>query len=383
MAASRIRQTLPLHSGIIALVIGLLVGMGLPHQATACAPPSFPVQQPDTLTSEDTTSTTDWYALPFVYYTPETSVGAGLAGAYFFGNDPARISSITSDLSATLNGEYEFSFDTELYLNDGQYRLWTSANAARTPASFFGIGPGTTSNARESYTRQMIDLQLRGARRMTHALHAGLRTRIRHATITTVADNGLLDTDSVSGAGGSTVWGIGPMLLVDARSRTYYPQHGHYLSLYALFHPYVQRAQGAFTRLVADIRQFVPLGNDHVLALQGYAEAVTGEPPFALLPSLGGSARMRGYRHARFRDKVTTTLQAEWRAPVWGPIKTAVFGSIGAIAPQFSTLGHTDWKPAAGLGLRYRLTDSGVHLRADFAISPDGTGLYLTGSQPF
>lgn len=364
------------------LLLCFLVGAA-PSRAATPEPYASSALHSDVLALPDTTSDTDWYALPFVYYTPETSLGGGMAGAYFFGDDLTRISSVKSDLSATLEGEYELSFDTELYINDGQYRLWAAANAARTPTSFFGVGPGTSSDARESYTRQMADLQLRGTKRMSSILHLGLRTRIRHTSITSVADGGLLDDHAVTGARGSTMLGIGPMLLVDTRSRTYYPEQGHYISLYALFHPYVQRAEGSFTRLVADMRRFILLGEDHVLALQGYAEAVTGAPPFALLPKLGGSMRMRGYRNARFRDNVTATVQAEWRIPVWWRIKAAVFGSVGTIAPEFSELARTDLKPAAGLGLRYRLTDSGVHLRADFAISPDGTGIYLTGSQPF
>ena len=335
------------------------------------------------LAGADTASNTSWYVLPLMYYTPETSVGGGLSAGYFFGDDPARISSIKSDLSATISGEYELSFDTELYLQDGRYRLWADGNAARTPSSFFGIGPGSDSNDRESYTQQRVDVQLSGVERLTHALYLGIRTRARYATITAFADDGILDRNGVPGARGSTVLGVGPMLLVDNRSSTYYPNRGHYVSLYALFHPYVQRASGSFTRLVADMRRFVPVATDHVLALQAYGESVTGTPPFALLPQLGGSVRMRGYRNARFRDKITVTAQAEWRFPVWKRVRAAAFASVGTIAPEFSQLASTHLKPAGGLGLRYRLTDSGIHLRADFAVSPDGTGLYLTGSQPF
>lgn len=335
------------------------------------------------LAGSDTTSNTSWYALPIMYYTPETSVGGGFSAGYFFGSDPARISSITSDLSATLSGEYELSFDTELYLQEGRYRLWTQVNAAQTPTSFFGIGPESDRDARESYTRQMVDIKLRGAQRLTHALHVGLRMRMRHAAITSVDDGGLLDQHTVAGARGSSVVGAGPILFVDTRSRTYYPRSGRYLSLYALIHPYVRNARGAFTRIGADVRRFLPVGTDQVIALQAYGEAVTGTPPFALLPKLGGSMRMRGYQNARFRDRVTVTTQAEWRFPIWWRIDGAAFASVGTIAPRIAELGHSGLKPAGGIGLRYQLNDSGVHLRADFAVSPDGTGLYLTGSPPF
>ncbi len=335
------------------------------------------------LAGADTASNTSWYALPLMYYTPETSVGGGFSAGYFFGSDPARISSVKSDLSATLNGEYEISFDSELYLDEGRYRLWTQVNAAQTPTSFFAVGPQSDSDTRESYTQQMVDVKLRGALRLTQALHVGLRMRVRHTTITSVADGGLLDQNVVPGARGSSVLGFGPILFVDTRSRTYYPRRGHYVSLYALAHPYVHNAQGTFTRFGADLRRFLPVGTNQVLALQAYAEAVTDMPPFALLPKLGGSSRMRGYQNARFRDRVTVSAQAEWRVPIWWRLDGAVFASVGTIAPRIAELGHSGLKPAGGIGIRYKLNDSGVRLRADFAVSPDGTGLYLTGSPPF
>lgn len=379
-----------------ALLVALLVGCVGPKAArahTAASATPGPPPAPDTtdapiwerlpLVGSDSASNTSWYALPLMYYTPETSVGGGFSAGYFFGDDPTRISSVAADLSATLFGEYQVSASTELYLNEGRYRLKGSANAARTPTSFFGVGPHTDAEDRESYTQQLVDVTLHGARRVSHALHLGLRTRVRHAAITTFPEDGLLDRHAVTGARGSTVLGIGPTLIVDDRSRTYYPSQGHYVSMYALFHPHVEGAQGAFTRLVADFRRFTPLGGDHVLALQAYGEATTGAAPFALLPKLGGSDRMRGYQNARFRDKVTATAQAEWRFPVWGPVDGAAFASVGSIAPEFSQLASTYLKPAGGIGMRYRLTDDGVHLRADVAVSPDGTGIYLTGSQPF
>jgi hypothetical protein len=351
---------------------------GLPHDTTETS-----LWDAIPLIGSDTTSNTSWYALPLMYYTPETSVGGGFSAGYFFGDDPARLSSVKSDLSATLNGEYELSFNTELYLDDDRYRLWAQVNASQTPASFFGVGPNSDSDARESYTRQMVDVKLRGAHRITHALHVGLRTRVRYTSITSVDEGGLLDQDVVPGARGSSVVGVGPILFVDTRSRTYYPQSGHYISLYALAHPYVHDAAGSFIRLGADGRRFISVGEDQVLALQAYGEAVTGAPPFALLPKLGGSVRMRGYQNARFRDQVTVTTQAEWRFPIWWRIDGAVFASVGSIAPRVAELGYTGIKPAGGVGMRYELNDSGVHLRADFAVSPEGTGLYLTGSPPF
>lgn len=370
----------------IGFFMSLVLLCGAAPAALGNPPPAFSLPTPQVL--NDTTSNTSWYALPVLYYTPETSLGGGFASGYFFGADPARISSLKADLSATLSGEYEMGVDTELYLQDGRYRLWAEAKAARTPTSFFGIGPSTSGSARESYTRQMVDVKLRGARRWSRALHVGLRTQVRHTTITTVEDGGLLDDRAVPGARGSTVVGIGPSLLIDARSRTYYPQQGHYLSIYALFHPHVRDASvdetsASFTRFAADARRFLPLGDEHVMALQAYAEGVTGTAPFALLPKLGGSMRMRGYRHARFRDQVTVTTQAEWRFPVWWRIDGALFGSVGTIAPRITELGHSGIKPAVGMGMRYQLNDAGVRLRADVAISPDGAGLYLTGSPPF
>jgi len=139
----------------------------------------------------------------------------------------------------------------------------------------------------------------------------------------------------------------------------------------------------SFVRGVLDARTFVPVGGEHVLALQGYADLVSGTAPSTLLPKLGGMLRTRGYREGRFRDDGMATAQAEWRFPLVWRFDGAVFASIGAVADRLATVAADGVGAAGGTGLRFRLNDSGVHLRLDCALGRDGGGLYITAAQPF
>ena len=64
-------------------------------------------------------------------------------------------------------------------------------------------------------------------------------------------------------------------------------------------------------RLGAEVRGFLPLPRRIVLAGAAFGEETHGDPPFTLLPKLGSSRWLRGFREGRFRDRVAWAAQTD------------------------------------------------------------------------
>ena len=124
---------------------------------------------------------------------------------------------------------------------------------------------------------------------------------------------------------------------------------------------------------------------------------VSDGPPFLEGATLGGFYRMKGYRDSRFHDKAAIYATAEYRYTLdYNPIRNVhwlrflhldwfqlvAFAEAGRVAPEYSasTLFEdvkTDW----GVGLR-ALT-GGVVVRADFAVSDEGSNFWVMLGHPF
>jgi hypothetical protein len=331
----------------------------------------------------DSDSQTSWYAIPAVYYTPETSLGLGAAGGFFLTPGASWPSSIQGDFSATLRGQYALNLRPEFYRHGGRQRLFADLSATEFPDSFYGIGADAPDAAEENVTTRFFDAQMQVEQYVASGWRVGVRARIRHEAVTEIEDGGLLDGHRIPGADGSTVLGIGPLLTRDTRDRPFYPERGTFATAYVVVHPeWLGRASG-FSRFVVDARHYLGLRTDQVIALQAYGEAVVGTAPFTLLPRLGGPLRMRGYLNGRFRDDVYGTVQGEWRFGVGGRFQGALFAATGTVAERLADLGRDGLEIAGGVGVRYRLGEAGVHIRLDYARSLDGGGLYITAQDPF
>ena len=123
-------------------------------------------------------------------------------------------------------------------------------------------------------------------------------------------------------------------------------------------------------------------GTDRVLLVRGRAAAVarlgSAPIPFEELISPAGAAGMRGFPEGRFRGASGIIGTAEYRWYISHDLDAALFSDVGTVAgPGFAGLGHDQWFPSFGVGLRHFQIpgpywegdlDTGVQL----AYSPDG-----------
>lgn len=361
--------------------------------ASAAAPEVYaqPSANPDSTVADSTSAedaSGDWLVLPFLAYEPRTKLSTGVVAGYYRPNRPGRLpSSVQSVVTITQERQVIVQVEPEIYLQGGRYRIAGEAVVSRFPDRFFGIGGDTPDRLGEDFTSRYLTLEATAQRRINtgsdaSTLQVGPRLFSRIESVTEVEDDGTLDIGGIAGADGGTTLGLGGGMLLEARDNIYYPRHGHFAEVTALWHSAAIGSDFTFGRLRADLRGYRSAG-PVVFAGNVYAEGVAGTPPFQILPLLGGSSRMRGYREGRYRDTVYWTTQAEVRVPLFWRFGATAFASAGEVGPRVGTDLFNKVQLAAGIGGRLRLNDEGVHGRVDLAYGANGLELYLSLLEAF
>jgi outer membrane protein assembly factor BamA len=187
----------------------------------------------------------------------------------------------------------------------------------------------------------------------------------------------------VYGGAGYQAAGLGASATWDSRDNQFFPHHGTSVEAWYAYYPGALGHHPEFGRGAFDASRFVTLGGDHVLGLNGSFAFAHGDPPFTLLANVGGVRAIRGYADGRYRDRFSYGMQAEYRFLIAWRLRGVAFAGVGDVAPSPTALGLRTLRAAAGGGLRFRLTDDGVHLRADLASRGGKPDLYLIVLEAF
>jgi outer membrane protein assembly factor BamA len=313
-----------------------------------------------------------------VFWLPETRLGfAAAGGLQFHLHGTKRASSIFLVASYTLEHQSSIDLAADLDLPSGTV-LTSRLRVVNYPDEFFGIGPNTPDSARETYTRRW-NQAIFGAEFPigSERLRAGPRLDLRAEDIRNVQPGGQLASGTVEGSSGFTAVGLGGSAAWDTRDLPLYPRHGHLVELWLLWYPDELGHHGEFTAASLEGRVFRSVGHGLVLAGAAYVEEAWGAVPFTLLPKLGSTGYLRGWRDGRFRDHLATAAQVELRFPIWDRFTGVVFASAGEVAPNLGALTWQFLRASAGVGLRFRLTPEGTNIRFDVADSSAGPAVYL------
>ena len=195
---------------------------------------------------------------------------------------------------------------------------------------------------------------------------------------------------------------LGAVGLYDSRDNVFYPTRGIFFKLSASAAwtsqvDILEGQQAAINGLLsADLRQFVPLPCNLVLAWQFKAQLMLSEyyishlTLYPMLPRLGGQDGIRGINSDMFRDDIMLAFQAELRIPIWSIFRGAVFAGIGDVYDYH----NWHWaipKVGYGVGLRATINKAKVNIRFDIArsnVDPrwnnrNAYSFYLTATEAF
>ncbi len=332
----------------------------------------------------------DWFVIPLVGFTPDTSVALATIGIvrFRFLEEPltSRPSTIALLLTWTFNNQILTQLGTKLYFdNERTYLRWETI-FEDWPELFFGVGPDTPIEAREALQRRNFVLKAHLRRSiLDRRLYVGFIQDFSATEISSPQPGGLIDRGLVPGARGGLRSGLGLSLTFDSRDSDVFPLEGAFVKLTSTLFSrrLASDFDGETTQL--DARWFFEVAQEHVMALQLIATMNSGEIPFFAMAELGGMNQSRGLLKGRFRDKHGLVGQVEYRSPYVWRISGVLFGSAGQVAPDLAALGLETIKVAGGGGLRFGVNpDEGINMRLDFGVAQDGSfGAYLGFTEAF
>jgi outer membrane protein assembly factor BamA len=325
---------------------------------------------------------------PYAYYTPETQLAFGAGGIFIFYTAADSIllpSKIGFGGFYSTNNQYKVSINPAIYFIRNNLYLQLPVSFGHFVDKFWGIGNDTPETGKENYTLDLFSASfvIQAPPILFAADRSGINFIYENAEIVDKMENVLLSGDEVPGSNGGKLFGIGYDLTWETRNNIFFPTSGGYQYIRLVVYP--DFSNFVFYTLELDTRHYGSFSPNHVLAGQFYIAATAGETPFYKLPALGGQQKMRGYFKGRYRDKIYTTFQLEYRQYFWWRLGFVVFGGVGEVAPDLLSFRFRELKPSYGAGLRFLFNkEQRVNLRVDLGFGEDGNrGIYFGIEEAF
>jgi len=329
-----------------------------------------------------------FFALPVIFYTPETKLALGVGGGYYFrtvkGDALTNLSRLDGFMMYTLRNQFRITLAPDVYFKRNVFRLQSALSFSYFTDKFFGVGPDTTKEMEEDYISRIYIFNLNFQRKLFLGLSGGIKLELARSTLVEVDEDGLLATGEIQGSEGGVNSGLGLTLNWDTRDNIYFPALGSYHQVSVMLFRTTFGSDFHFTKYVLDFRKYFTFLASQVLAIQGYFSFISGNPPFQMMSLMGGQNNMRGYWMGRFRDKNLMTVQAEYRIPLVKRIGVVGFVGLGNVAERLSHFGRSDLKYSLGFGLRYAFNPKEkLNIRLDFGFTKEGSGFYVTATEAF
>jgi hypothetical protein len=283
----------------------------------------------------------DWFAYPYIFYSPETSLAFGGGGIVYFKlskRPNAKSSSITPSFYYTVNGQYDITIIPEFFLMDDKLRIWSKINYASIFDRYYGIGNSTAEIENDKYLQDNFQAQVKLQPKLfDERLNIGINYEFRNMSVVDTKGNPYLEdtTLTITGREGGLTSGLGLAIAWDTRDNNFFPSSGGYYEIFASNFFDFLGSDFEYSKSVIDLRQYFNPTLSHVIAVQAYLLRETDSPPFYDLGLLGGSKMMRGTIMGRYRDKTYYVLQSEYRMPqlVWR-FGLILFAGFGDVAPS-------------------------------------------------
>lgn len=335
----------------------------------------------------DLISGENWAFIPIVVYSPETRLGLGVRAIRVFrfrdqDNPSLRPSSLPITFLYTLNRQAIFTSEINLWANENMDFFNARIELSDFPFRFYGIGHQPILEEGESYSTRYAYFHGLYQKRLTEGIYLGGRYEFRVDDIYEKQEGGLLDAGNILGSNGQRLSGLGVVLTHDTRDQIFQPTKGWFSTITAMGFPAWLGSNFTFSQYTVDIRKYVLLGDQKVLALQSWWNFTSGDAPFQHISLIGGSERMRGFFEGRYRDRHALVQQAEFRLPIYRNLGMVFFGHAGQVFPNFDRLEFSKMRYGAGMGFRYRLNKEGLNIRLDFAMG-DQSAFYFGLNEAF
>ena len=330
-------------------------------------------------------------AYPYVYYTPETELAFGAGGIMTFYTDSAtglRPSKVAASAYYSTKKQYKITVQPQIYLAQNRMLLGADLSYGFYVDKFWGIGPSTEDIPDQDYAARAWGAELVAQFppfvKLLGNSRVGIKYDLLDYNIVEQRGNPFITGDSVVGSNGGLSSGFGLVWVWDHRDHAFFPEHGIYYQVEAVWNASVFGSDFGYGRYEVDLRNYFRLGPEQVIAVQLFGSFASGDAPFYDLPMMGGGSIMRGYYQGRYRDNVLLAAQAEVRWPLFGRFGAVGFAGLAEVQPRFGKFSFDDLEPSVGGGLRFRFNQAEkVNLRADIGFGAGSPGIYFGLEEAF
>lgn len=326
---------------------------------------------------------------PTVALAPETSWEIGISALmlYFARRDTTnRLSEISAFTFFTLNQQYGAWFDHFLYTHKDAWFFLGRLRLQRFPLQYFGIGPTTPKENKQTVNADYILIKERVLRRIRPNFFGGFEFDFQRISNTSI-EAGSSQLPPPPGIGGSTNIGLGIGLVYDSRHNAMNVRNGSFTEVGYLQYNPNWGSTYRFNSLNIDSRFYRSYHKTQVLAVQAVGQFMHGDVPFNQMALVGGENLMRGYYYGRYRDKNYIAAQAEYRFlpfPFSHRLGGALFAAAGAVSPAVSAFNFKHIQPSGGVGLRYLLfPKKDIFIRFDAGMTREGINFYFYTGEAF
>jgi outer membrane protein assembly factor BamA len=327
--------------------------------------------------------------LPIIASSIETGWSFGIVSAATFHLSSRDTVTRTSNAQAlalyTTRGQFVAALNGSLYFPGERFILNEQLSYSSFPDKFWGLGKRAPNSNEESYKFKQYYIYLHPQFLVARNLFFGVVYEYQRVFDVEYKPGGLFDQQNVLGRYGYHVSGFGLSLTYDTRNNAFAPDKGVMLQFYFdHFAPFFG-SDYQYTNYVIDLRRFLRIFRQQVLALQIFGSFNAGETPLRSLSYLGGANLMRGYYAGRYRDKNAAVIQAEYRVPLFWRIGAVGFADMGNVGPSLDYLNFNHFKYSYGGGLRVALNQKEkLNLRLDYGIAKGSSqGFYLQLGEAF
>ena len=204
---------------------------------------------------------------------------------------------------------------------------------------------------------------------------------LRHETIEILRDpNSFFEP---IGLGTGRLNAVGLSALYDTRDDIFNPHVGTFAN--AAINVAGFGGDFAFTKYTLEGRYYIPLAQNHTIALRAWGGLVTGDAPITEFFFAGGPDTLRGYQQNQFFGTRFLVTNAEYRFPIAKIkfLRGAVFADAGTAYSPGDTFNNRIFFDA-GVGLRITFPALGLGvIRLDYAIGEDGGRTQIGIGQSF
>lgn len=307
---------------------------------------------------------------PLISNTPETGWAFALAGVYIFKTNKKdsvlRSSTIPLGVAYTTRDQIIIAMAGSIFFPKENYILRLDNNYYKFPDKFWGIGNGTFNRKYQGYSYEQIYFNPQLSRRIIGKYYVGVGFEYLQVIQLNYGANSYFENDNVVGRKPYKTAGLGILARYDNRNHAYSPTKGALINLEFYSASKWTGSDFEFQTLKFEVKKFTSIFKKHVLGFHLMNVFNFGNVPYRSLAILGGNDIMRGYYAGRFRDKMVSAVQAEYRFPIWWRFGGVVFLGTGQVADRFYDYSFDKLKYSYGTGLRFAvLPKEKLNIRMD------------------